>query len=465
MPNGEGGGGVIVPIIDIDFLKRVFEGSQTLGNPARNARERAESFIRKQLLAAGVPRSEIAGLSFRLEAGEGIGVPGAEGSGVPGGVEFITEFLPQIARDVILRQAGRGISEGRINKILVAAQLGRFALGLDLEAAADKFIEERVASGGPGTGGFGRQGSVPINNPDFFFRLFVQPAIFAIQAAGGNIEGNVFTGAPAEQPSGFQFPNVENIFPLAPILPVLQALPGGQPPIPGTQPPVPPSRIEEIIANIANPTIQLLCAAGIIPARLCGFGRPDPGDVNIVFRTGTGIGPPGPVGPVGPGAVPPAGGITVPQIMSPVSGFTGGTEGGGLNLGSLFNVARDIFRGGGNGRGGGLNLFGLGEGETDVITLPGGASFGGMAAAGGGTGLVACGAPTTGFRVGRATSMRKQNHLQCDPSTGRAEWFGPLGKPVLWAGDFAALKRVDRVGKRAAKALRMNRGTARRGRR
>jgi hypothetical protein len=43
-------------------------------------------------------------------------------------------------------------------------------------------------------------------------------------------------------------------------------------------------------------------------------------------------------------------------------------------------------------------------------------------------------------------------HQQVNPVTGRATWFRPAGKPVLWSSDLSACKRVKKVATRARRA-------------
>lgn len=56
-----------------------------------------------------------------------------------------------------------------------------------------------------------------------------------------------------------------------------------------------------------------------------------------------------------------------------------------------------------------------------------------------------CGAP---FRAG-GSALTPTTFTLTNPSTGRATWFGPYGKPVLWSRDMAAARKLKRVGQRA----------------
>lgn len=44
-------------------------------------------------------------------------------------------------------------------------------------------------------------------------------------------------------------------------------------------------------------------------------------------------------------------------------------------------------------------------------------------------------------------------HVQVTGPDGKPYWFGYRGRPVLWSGDLAAARRVDRVAKRVAKDM------------
>jgi len=44
-------------------------------------------------------------------------------------------------------------------------------------------------------------------------------------------------------------------------------------------------------------------------------------------------------------------------------------------------------------------------------------------------------------------------HAKVNPCTGKETWFTPRGTPLLFSGDLAAVRRVDRVAKRVAKSL------------
>lgn len=49
-------------------------------------------------------------------------------------------------------------------------------------------------------------------------------------------------------------------------------------------------------------------------------------------------------------------------------------------------------------------------------------------------------------------ACRPKSHVKVNPCTGKGVWFVPRGKPLVFSGDMAACKRVDRVAKRLDKA-------------
>jgi len=50
-------------------------------------------------------------------------------------------------------------------------------------------------------------------------------------------------------------------------------------------------------------------------------------------------------------------------------------------------------------------------------------------------------------------SCRPKEHLKVNPCTGKSTWFTPRGRPLVFSGDMAACKRVDRVSKRLIKSM------------
>ena len=61
------------------------------------------------------------------------------------------------------------------------------------------------------------------------------------------------------------------------------------------------------------------------------------------------------------------------------------------------------------------------------------------------------GIPQAPFRPTMAGAA-SQKFVATNPVSGRAQWFGPLGQPVLWTGDMRACKRVRKVAGRARRA-------------
>lgn len=59
--------------------------------------------------------------------------------------------------------------------------------------------------------------------------------------------------------------------------------------------------------------------------------------------------------------------------------------------------------------------------------------------------------------VATRAGARAVTHVMPNPATGQATWFRPAGRPILFSGDLAVCRRVDKLARRAR--------TARRGRR
>jgi len=55
------------------------------------------------------------------------------------------------------------------------------------------------------------------------------------------------------------------------------------------------------------------------------------------------------------------------------------------------------------------------------------------------------------FRAGQCGATATV-HVQTNPTTGKATWFGPLGRPILWSRDLAVTKRVKKIARRAKRA-------------
>ncbi len=50
-------------------------------------------------------------------------------------------------------------------------------------------------------------------------------------------------------------------------------------------------------------------------------------------------------------------------------------------------------------------------------------------------------------------SCRPKPHVKLNPCTGKGTWFVPRGRPLVYSGDLAACRRVDRVAKRLTKSM------------
>ena len=111
---------------------------------------------------------------------------------------------------------------------------------------------------------------------------------------------------------------------------------------------------------------------------------------------------------------------------------------------------------------GGAVTFGGQPMTLPVSALPGGAPvmqaglgdvFGGLLGSAFGPSLTPQGAtcPTL-FRQAPQTLRPVSMFHITNPSTGREVWYRNVGQPVLWSGDFAAVKRVRRVAGKAHRA-------------
>jgi hypothetical protein len=67
---------------------------------------------------------------------------------------------------------------------------------------------------------------------------------------------------------------------------------------------------------------------------------------------------------------------------------------------------------------------------------------------GGSTAVARLGNP---FRAGQCGATATV-HVVTNPTTGKATWFGPLGRPILWSRDLAVTKRVRKIARRAKRA-------------
>jgi len=145
------------------------------------------------------------------------------------------------------------------------------------------------------------------------------------------------------------------------------------------------------------------------------------------------------------GSVPGPGQAQLPSLGTGFQSLLSGLNQAGQQL-----VGSGIF--GGGGPVGAAPGFGT-AGISSLIRSPGlrnlllGAGGAGAVEllAGGGGGAANLGQP---FRA-TLGGARAQKFMVANPVTGTATWFGPLGKPILFTGDFQAAKRVQRVARRA----------------
>lgn len=154
-----------------------------------------------------------------------------------------------------------------------------------------------------------------------------------------------------------------------------------------------------------------------------------------------------------PGQLPATSGVppvaNVPTSFASVGGFgqRGFLDGLGGLLGTAIQNAPSI-----------INALGLGGGGGGAVTLPGGftaPSFVDLPMVDitpqGTAGI------TSPWRATPAGASA-QVHVQVNPVTGRATWFKPAGKPVLFSGDLRTCRTVEKLARRAARATRRRGG-------
>lgn len=119
-----------------------------------------------------------------------------------------------------------------------------------------------------------------------------------------------------------------------------------------------------------------------------------------------------------------AGGIAsvINAIKSP-SGMPGGMSFAPAALGGLIRAIPPIATG-----------IGIGAGAMELIQ-------------GGGANL-----PTSPFTAG-TSGARPTIFVTANPVTGKATWFRPAGRPILWSSDLSACRRVRKVAGRARRRL------------
>lgn len=146
----------------------------------------------------------------------------------------------------------------------------------------------------------------------------------------------------------------------------------------------------------------------------------------------------------------------MPYFVQPSIGY-GGTAGadffGGLGnlaagVGSIISAIR-----GPSAMPGGMGFLA----PTTIGTL--GRTLGGVAAGAAGAGIIdwmmgnggAC--PTSPFAQPSAGGVRATTFVAAHPVTGKAVWFRPAGRPILWSSDLSACRRVKRIAGRARRRL------------
>lgn len=160
------------------------------------------------------------------------------------------------------------------------------------------------------------------------------------------------------------------------------------------------------------------------------------------------------------------GGQQVPYFNS----FLSGGGGGGLgDMGGSGNLWGGIASGLGQLGAAAITAFAP-RPKVQYASMPGGSFvpqiIGGAAMGGLGAMLGNGFDVTPGFSIGpqggdaltspfisSGAGSRAQAHVQVNPTSGRLTWFGPLGKPVLFSGDFRACKRVARVARKAKRRV------------
>jgi hypothetical protein len=125
-------------------------------------------------------------------------------------------------------------------------------------------------------------------------------------------------------------------------------------------------------------------------------------------------------------------------MPSSIGAGVGGVLGAALGLGN-YQVGPNVLGGNVSGGGGGMTM-GVGSGSLATLDDP--------------------------FRLTATGGARAQVFVQANPVTGRAEWFGPLGRPILFSRDRAVVRRVSRLAMRLSSATghrRLSSGRRRRG--
>jgi hypothetical protein len=113
-------------------------------------------------------------------------------------------------------------------------------------------------------------------------------------------------------------------------------------------------------------------------------------------------------------------------------------------IGSIAQIIGGVLGGGGSSvlPGGALAL-------GNYESLPSADVSGGYVGQYSGGGLSAMFVPYRATPAGHSA----QRFIGINPTSGRMQWFGPLGHPVLWSGDLTACRRVRKVAGKARRRL------------
>lgn len=113
-------------------------------------------------------------------------------------------------------------------------------------------------------------------------------------------------------------------------------------------------------------------------------------------------------------------------FAGPGGGFTGALPGGALLGGGVGGIAANAL----------TSLLGGGSQSTSTFGLP----FIDVAPQGG--------AVVFEPFIQAGQGARAHHFIAVNPSSGRMQWFGPMGQPVLWSGDLRAARRVRKIAGR-----------------
>ena len=132
----------------------------------------------------------------------------------------------------------------------------------------------------------------------------------------------------------------------------------------------------------------------------------------------------------------------MPHVSTGAVGF-GNQSFGGQLIDAALRIGEAFIRPGGQAAPGGAPI-GLSFGDpTPGLQIPGTDTT--LLSP---TSTAALGSP---FRTGRCGATAAV-HVKTNPTTGKATWFGPLGRPILWSRDLVVTKRVKKIARRAKRA-------------